>query len=250
MKMPLKPPDWWAGLADATSLQKILRVGIKPTVDGRYLHWDKLRQLQPPDGLSHEEWWAGIKFARQSLSRLLPIRPANEGHFQLAMPDPAWEMVHLIDQKASGEISFAELVANPQSRRRYLVSSLIEEAITSSQLEGATTTGRVAKEMIKSGRRPRTVSERMILNNYRAMSQITEWSAKPISKALILELHKVVTHDTLENPADEGRLQRPGEDRVVVLDREDGKVLYSPPPAGRARGASGGTLRVRERQGF
>lgn len=126
---------------------------------------------------------------------------------------------------------YPELVANPQSRRRYLVSSLIEEAITSSQLEGATTTGRVAKEMIKSGRRPRTVSERMILNNYRAMSQITGWSDRPLSKELILELHKVVTHDTLENPADEGRMQLPGEDRVMVLDREDGKVLHSPPPA-------------------
>lgn len=231
MKMSLNPPDWWDSLQDAESLQKVLRVGIKPTVEERYLAWDKLRQLPPPDGLTHEEWWAGVKFARQSLYRPLPIKPAKEGRFQLAMPDPAWEMVHLIDQKASAEISFTEIVANPQSRRRYLVSSLIEEAITSSQLEGATTTGRVAKEMIKSGRRPRTVSERMILNNYQAMSQITDWSKTPLSKALILDLHKILTHDTLDDPADEGRIQTPADDRVVVLDREDGKVLHSPPPA-------------------
>jgi Fic family protein len=48
----------------------------------------------------------------------------------------------------------------------------MEEAITSSQLEGAATTREVAKEMIREGRQPRDRSERMILNNYLTMQRI------------------------------------------------------------------------------
>jgi len=65
-------------------------------------------------------------------------------------------------------------ITNPSTRDQYYVGSLIEEAITSSQLEGATTTRPVAKEMIRSGRQPRDESERMILNNYRTMQRIGE----------------------------------------------------------------------------
>ena len=44
-------------------------------------------------------------------------------------------------------------VTNPETRDRYYIESLIEEAITSSQLEGASTTRRIAKEMFRSGRK-------------------------------------------------------------------------------------------------
>ena len=55
-------------------------------------------------------------------------------------------MVHRIDQQAGGQILADDLVTNLRSSDRYLVSSLVEEAITSSQLEGACTMRQVAKE--------------------------------------------------------------------------------------------------------
>jgi Fic family protein len=231
MKIPVSPPNLSTVFSDPETLQKVIRAGVKPTISDKYRHWDTVRQLVPPEGLTSEEWWAGIKLARMFLHKQLPFRDAKGEPFRFAMPDPAWEMVHLIDQKASGEIAFAELVTNPQSRRRYLVSSLIEEAITSSQLEGATTTGRVAKEMIKSGRRPRTQSERMILNNYEAMNRISRLESTAVSKDLILELHRILTTGTLEDESDAGRIQQPGDARVVVKDRQTHKILHVPPPA-------------------
>src|SRR5450759_5731166 len=176
---------------------KIFTAGVLPTVGEKYRHWENLRHLTPPGDLTHEEWWAGIKLARQSLLRPLPLVDSQGRPFMFAMPDPAWKMVHLIDQKASGAITFPELVANDQSRKRYLVSSLIEESITSSQREGASTTARVAKEMIKSGRSPRNVSERMIVNNYRAMSSLQGWSSDPLTPDRLLELHGILTADPL-----------------------------------------------------
>jgi hypothetical protein len=84
-------------------------------------------------------------------------------------------LLHYVDQHCSGEIAMAEVVTtDEQARHHYLISSLMEEAIRSSQLEGATTSRRVAKELLRTGRAPRDRSERMILNNYRARSSTAE----------------------------------------------------------------------------
>ena len=85
-----------------------------------------------------------------------------------------------------------------EDRNRYLVSSLIEEAITSSQLEGASTTREEAKEMLRSGRKPRDRSERMILNNYHVMEQIRRLKQEPFTPERIIELHRIVTQDILD----------------------------------------------------
>lgn len=122
------------------------------------------------------------------------------------------------------------VTSEPEARRRYLVNSLMEEAIRSSQLEGATTSRLVAQEMLRSGRRPRDRSEQMILNNYRALQMMRERSGSPLTLDTILELHRAVTEETLD-PASAGRLQRPGERRVLVRDRDGGRVVHLPPPA-------------------
>lgn len=202
----------------------------RPTVEGRYMHWDSIRGRTPPDGLTPREWWFALKLARRPLLRPMPLVDSAGAPFQLAMPDPALEMLHQIDQQAGGEIALAEEVTNPATRDRYLVSSLIEESITSSQLEGANTTRRVAKEMLRSGRPARTNDERMIANNFRAMNAVRSWLGEPLTVERVLELHRIVTDGTLDNPDAAGRFQRPDEERVSVID-PDNNIVFSPPPA-------------------
>jgi Fic family protein len=122
-----------------------------------------------------------------------------------------------------------EPITNPQTRDRYLVRSLIEEAITSSQLEGAVTTREVAKEMIRTGRTPRDTSEQMILNNYATMQRITELKKEPLSREMILDIHRLVTEGTLDDPTAAGRFRRSDEKRIVG--DEYGEVFHDPPPA-------------------
>ena len=86
--------------------------------------------------------------------------------------------------------------------------SEISEAITSSQLEGAATTRKVAKEMIRSGRSPRDRSEQIILNNYLTMQRIRKLKSQPLSKELVLEIHQLVTQQTLDDPSAAGRACR------------------------------------------
>ena len=84
--------------------------------------------------------------------------------------------------------------------------------------------------MSRSGRTPTDRSERMIFNNYAAMRRVTELKNEMFSPDTVLELHRIVTDGTLDDPAAAGRLQRRDDDRVAVFDQY-GAVLYRPPPA-------------------
>lgn len=98
----------------------------------------------------------------------IPLTTDSGKPFTFVMVDAIQEMLHKIDQQAAGRIAIADEITNPETRDRYIFSSLIEESITSSQLEGASTTRRVAADMIRSGRKPRDKSEKMIYNNFLA----------------------------------------------------------------------------------
>jgi Fic family protein len=238
MKMPMAPPAFEhtidrlinASKRGPEDLARIL-TGIGPVDQkGRYLHWDDMRNRTPPDGFTHDEWWTGTTLSRRALTRSLPLTDAAGKNFRFSNIDQIQEMVHRIDQRASGQIMAGDIVTSLRSSDRYLVSSLVEEAITSSQLEGASTTRRVAKELLASGRAPRDRSERMIVNNFQAMVFAQELSGAPLAERDVLDLHRIVTDGTLDDPNDAGRLQEPGEDRIAVY-WKDGSLLHNPPDA-------------------
>ena len=137
--------------------------------------------------------------------------------------------LHQIDRQAGASVVAPEAVTTRSTRDRYLLSSLMEEAITSSQMEGAATTRDVAKAMIRSRRPPRDRSERMILNNFLTMQRIQELRKQPLTPQLVLDLHRLVSEDTLDDPADAGRLRPAGKE--VVVDDVYGTVFHVPPPA-------------------
>ena len=216
---------------DAQRLPRLLSLGL--VEDGRdYVHWDKLRQLQPPNDLTTEEWWLLVKWARQNIQRKIPLTDPAGNHFSYGVPDLVARRLHYVDQRCSGEIAMSEVVtADAQARRHYLVNSLMEEAIRSSQLEGATTTRRVGKELLRTGREPKDRSERMILDNYRALQYIRDEMPTELTPGTVIELQRILTAGTLDNPDASGRLQRPDEERIAVVDSIDGTVIHAPPPA-------------------
>jgi Fic family protein len=228
MKIPLSPPPLTGLLQKIKDFEKVL--GCGPLVGGRYLHWDQLRHRTPPADLNHEAWWAGVKLARQSLLKGLPLVDKHGRPIQFAVPDPVHRALHRIDIQAAGSVAMPAPLVSADERDRYLVSSLIEEAITSSQLEGASTTQAVAKDMLRSGRAPRDRSEQMILNNFHAMQAVRELKDDPLTPERILEIHRIVVEDTLDDPGAAGRLRKPGED-VKVMDAQHSTVLHDPPDA-------------------
>lgn len=235
MRAPKRPPNLnqllQPVLKDASRLGSVLAQGKPVAASGKYVHWDSIQFLDGPRGLSKDDWWVALKVARQGQLRSFPLRDASDRCFQLMMPDAAIEYLHHIDQDAGGAMeAFDEGMPNPNTRDRYLVHSLIEEAITSSQLEGATSTRQVAKEMIRTGRLPIGKSEQMILNNYEAMSLIRERVDRPLSKELVFELHTRLTQRTLHDESSSGRFRFPDEE-IRVYDDLAENIVHDPPPA-------------------
>jgi len=194
-----------------------------------YQHWDKLRRYPAPEGFTHEEWWFAMKFQRIGLLKPVALLDKKSRPFKFCVPDLVQEELHEIDMGAGATLSVPEPITNPQTRDQYLVRSLIEEAITSSQLEGAATTREVAKEMIRTGRPPQDVDEQMILNNYATMRRIIELKDESLTPERVFEVHRLVTDKTLDDQSAAGRFRKAQEKRVVGDDF--GEVYHDPPPA-------------------
>jgi len=233
MKIPKSPPDIstiWEGIrGEPEVLKKTFGDDLGPSARGKYLHWDRLSYYTPPKGLSHEEWWFALKMRRRNLFKQLPLLDKKGEPFRYLEIDPVPERLHKIDQGAGGFIQMPDQITNPDTKDRYYVSSLIQEAITSSQLEGAATTRQVAKQMIRTGRPPRDRSEQMILNNFKTMQQIGKLKGEPLSKELVLEIHRMITDKTLKDSSETGRFRR-ADERIVVADMYN-EVFHDPPPA-------------------
>lgn len=235
MQLPVAPPVFDT-LLDATIAQgRALLIRLMDSISevdgqGRYLHWDKLRHLPAPDGLTSEQWWLGIKLARRKNLKPLPLRDRNGTVFQYSLPATVHRELHWLDRNASGSIQAESAIVDPRTRDTYLIRSLIEEAVSSSQLEGASTTQTVAKEMIRQAREPRDKSERMIMNNYQAMRRIREFRNEPLTPSLVLELQRILTQGTLDSDDQAGRLRR-SDEPIQVVDNVSHVVLHVPPPA-------------------
>lgn len=231
MKIPSSPP-LMSALKQKFGMEQVLEIAESvwalPRSD-KYYHWDHLRHLLPPDGFSSETWWLGLKLNRSYSLKELPLHDKSKQPFRFLVTDFVSEQLHYTDLGAGGRIGVPESVTNAETKDQYYVSSLIEEAVASSQLEGAATTREVAKEMLRSSRPPRDRDEQMILNNFLTMKQIGQWKSRPLTPALVLEIHQSITEETLDDPSAAGRLRREKEE-IVVGDAEGG-VFHVPPPA-------------------
>lgn len=231
MRIPQTPPTFRSLITTPNRLDKleaILQAVSSPTSDGQYLHWDELRFRKPPGGLPHEDWWLGLKFRRQTGYRSIPLKNISGQQFHFNVPDLVTDLLHQIDRGGGTFVEIPEQITNAEQRDRYVVRSLMEEAITSSQLEGAATTREVAKKMLAEGRKPRDRSERMIVNNYITMRRILELKDKPLTQEMVFQVHREISESALDIPDGAGRFRR-ADENINVSDIE-GTVFHTPPP--------------------
>ena len=191
-----------------------------------YWYWSELKRQVMPAGATPAQVWHVVRNSRLLVRRPLHLAQGEAFAFEYAVTDSILERLHLFDLNLGGSRQGDGIIA-PSERRGLLLSSSMEEAITSSQLEGAATTREVAKTMLRQGRKPRNQSERMIYNNYQAMQLLLTLRNEPLTPDGLLRLHAVITQGTLDDPAKEGRLRL--NDDVRVVDYTTSEVVYHPP---------------------
>ncbi len=202
---------------------------ITATLEPEYEYWKKVKYLPRPTDVSAEELWACVKFVRTHLmSRSeTPIQAESGAYFswiRLAQFDKA---LHDIDLQYSGNLTTITQQADEKEKNRLIARGVMEEAISSSQLEGANTSRKVAKQFLREGRKPSSHSEQMILNNYRTMKAIEDtYKEKNMSREMLFELHALLTEKTLDKN-EVGRF-RTDADEIIVGSVDN--VIYHIPP--------------------
>lgn len=233
MKIPQKPPDLKNFLSEI--IQDIQGKSLKPKesleleefitkCEQRYIHWDELRYKKIPNNLEPKFIWAFIKFLREP--RFMKFK-LGKTEFKYLLTNEIQKQLYIMDKYFMGNIETNLNLNIPEYKEKYAINSLMEEAIASSQLEGASTTRKLAKEILRKKKKPSNYSEQMIVNGYNVIQKIAKMTDKKITPQDILNLQKDITHDTLKNKDYAGKFR--DDNSVVVVDTRDNKIIYKPP---------------------
>ncbi len=228
-----KPPNWKKGLNEdffkkvlsSEELKQLLKHAEKD-----YVYWDKFMHYKMPLGIKVDEAWSYLKFTRQITSEITPIKAINENPFTMNLTKGMYKKLSFVDSNTSGFLTSSFDKPTNAQRSQLIMSGLTEEAIASSQIEGANTSRKVAKEMLLTNRKARTKDEQMIINNYQVMQRLLDWKDLELSKSMLIDIQKNITAGTLEDENDSGRF-RTDEDNIGVVDRLTGETVFTPPKA-------------------
>jgi Fic family protein len=191
--------------------------------DERYYYWDEFKHrknLPYPNDLVKS--WTLIKLHRQGSYKRLKF---GDRDFNYIVTENIQKNLHEFDLKLIGGLYKTPITQFDKAE--YLKSSVLEEAIASSQVEGAATTTKVAFEMLRTERKPRNESEQMIFNNLRGIKFITEELDKELDFEFIIEIHKIMTAKTSAEYCS-GAFR---ETQIYVQDHVDGEIAHTPPEA-------------------
>lgn len=205
-------------------------IDVVRKANSEYLYWDDFKYQPMPEGVTPESAWAMLKTSRLFQIRYFSLADSKGRPFGYWIPDCVLREIHYIDQQAGGSILIDDPSVHSEEKRRYMIRSLFDEAISSSEIEGAVTTRVVAKEMLRTGRKPKDRSEQMIYNNYRSLQMIKRHLSEPLTIELMQKIHASMTEKTLEVPSWEGRFRIPSDEEIHVFD-SNGHVLHVPPKA-------------------
>ena len=191
-------------------------------INQKYLYWDKVKYRAPQD-VDPAILWLFVKLSRKTNAKTIRFGNYN---FTFMLTERMMSLLHVFDMNMGGNIATQSIIPE-RDKKMYLINSIMEEAIASSQMEGASTTRKVAKEMLRQQRKPKNKSQQMIMNNYLTFSFLSDNKEMKFDTASIQEVHRKISADTLDNPADEGRFRTTND--IVVQNAITGEIAHTPP---------------------
>lgn len=233
MKIPENPPDsskFTSGKKNIGQLSEYLSDkefrNLVQKINDKYLYWDEIKYQDIPKGIDLEIAWFAIKFIRKFKSKNIEISKHKNFAFEYTILDSIQKKLHEFDLNLAGPLKDESLLPKDE-RAKSLISSTMEEAIASSILEGALTTRKDAKEMLRKGKTPKTIHEKMVLNNYETMKYVLNLRETKLTPDIILTIHKKMTNGTLEDQNYEGKFRDSNE--FKLMDDSTGEIGYTPP---------------------
>lgn len=220
--------------------QQAIRLLIDPSnkelfakIDDGYLYWDKIKYMAPT-GVGAEVLWQAVKI-RRSMNVIQITFGKYTFHFTVTGKMQA--LLHEFDMNFGGNIGSKSIIPE-KDRTQYLISSIMEEAIASSQMEGASTTRKVAKDMLRKQTKPINKSQQMILNNYNTIRYLVDNKDLAFSVDVLKDIHRSIANKTLDNSEYEGKFRT--DNSIYVMDNITGEIAHTPPDVAEIEGLLNG----------
>lgn len=191
-------------------------------ISDEYLYWDKVKYIAPQN-IDKKVLWQAVKIQRQLNAQHVRFGNYN---FHFVLTKNMLALLHDFDMNLGGSLGTKSIIP-ATDKNYYLISSIMEEAIASSQMEGASTTRRIAKDMLRKKLKPVNKSQQMIVNNYATINKISKNKVADFSISNLLDIHRAISTKTLDNSADEGVFRK--NDDIFVIDGITGHVAHTPP---------------------
>ena len=196
-------------------------------INNQYLYWSDVKYRTNGLGISSEKLWEFVKQSRRNTD--VKVWDFDNIHFSLT--NSMQRLYHQFDMNFGGSWGTSKIFPeDKQTQELYLVSSIMEEAIASSQIEGAATTREVAKEMLRKKISPKDKSQQMIVNNYHTINFIRDHAHEDLTPELIMQIHGMMTENALDVSDAAGRFRRDDEN-IVVGNGITGETVHTPPSA-------------------
>ena len=195
--------------------------GTLKAIQDEYLYWDKVKYKSKD--INPVDLWNAVKLHRKINSNAVTF---GQYRFFYVVTDYLQRALHQFDMHIGGTLGSNIEIAE-SDKTKYIISSIMEEAISSSQMEGANTTRKKAKEMIQKEQKPKNKSEQMIMNNFITMKHIVQHKNEDITPEKILYIHKLMSNKTLDEIEDEGRFRDNNE--VHVVNHINSEIVHTPP---------------------
>lgn len=196
--------------------------------DGRYASYYDISHKHPKQA---DAIWSVLSTLRESSATRLPMVDLDGNKAKLNQTFQIGKIISLVDRVTTSS-AIQEILSGLFSDPRLMSDLLNEEPISSSQLEGAATTTRVALEMLESNRKPANESEMMIARNRDMMIFIRQSDilSQDLTGDLIRRVHERATQ-AISNEHYRPGLMRQSND-VNVQDVRTGEVIFHPPNFG------------------
>lgn len=192
--------------------------------NANYFYWIKVKYEARKNNIDEKLLWSLLKLSRMVNRIELKF---GKHSFNFGYNNKINQILHELDMEFGGIIESNDIAQlSKNDRNYYILSSLQEEAIASSQMEGAATTRVIAKDILRKNEKPIDKNQQMIVNNYETMKYLVNKIDKKLSIDLILDIHRKITEKTLAE--DKVGVIRKSND-IEVVNKINGDIIHIPP---------------------
>lgn len=196
---------------------------IKLYTQERYLtKTETLFRVKPSSKNNFSKTWDEIIEFRKSKGFNLPLKDQSGNNFWYCITSSTEKLIHDISFVAKHKLE--EITTKELYRTMLIEDIMFEEAFYSSVIEGAFTSKKRAKEVIKTNN-PQDHSEQMILNNFAALTFILENLDKKLDEDIFIQIHKITTDKTLN---EDEITEKYRNDQVYITDPNKTEPIYIP----------------------